>query len=158
MTFVVIIETKVITMENISESKTLVDILGGYKYIKKPIETNLDLIKISERGIKIEMLQSLLANTSLTASEIASYLHISLRSIQRIKDTFSVPISERILKIAKLYAKGYDVFGDRDNFNAWLELPNIALGRKKPKEFLFHIFGIDLLLNELGRIEHGVLA
>ena len=145
-------------MENTSEGKTLVDILGGYKYIKKPIETNLDLIKISKRGIKIEMLQSLLANTSLTASEIAAYLHISLRSIQRQKGSFSVPISERILKIAKLYAKGYKVFGDRDNFNTWLELPNITLGGKKPKEFLYHIFGIDLLLNELGRIEHGVLA
>lgn len=145
-------------MEKIAESNTLIEILGGYKYIKKPIESNLDLIRISKNGIKKQMFQALLENTSLTANEIAEYLHISLRSIQRQKNSFSVPISERILKIASLYAKGYEVFGNKENFKTWLESPNVALGEKKPKEFLSHIFGIEMLLDEIGRIEHGILA
>jgi uncharacterized protein (DUF2384 family) len=34
----------------------------------------------------------------------------------------------------------------------------MALGNKKPKEFLDTSIGIDLLMNELGKIEHGIFA
>jgi putative toxin-antitoxin system antitoxin component (TIGR02293 family) len=57
-----------------------------------------------------------------------------------------------------LYEYGIEVFGDRDNFNIWLNSRSIALGGRSPKELLDTKFGIDLVKDELGRIEHGVLA
>jgi uncharacterized protein (DUF2384 family) len=50
------------------------------------------------------------------------------------------------------------VFGDKERFNVWLNATNIALGNVKPKDLLDNTFGISLLKDELGRIEHGILA
>ena len=66
--------------------------------------------------------------------------------------------SERILQIEILYSKGEVVFGDRENFTKWLETNNLALGDILPLDLLKTSFGIQLLIDELIRIEHGVLA
>lgn len=62
------------------------------------------------------------------------------------------------LEIALLYLKGLDVFVDSQKFNTWLESQNIALGGIKPKDLLDNTFGINMIKDELSRIEHGVLA
>ena len=53
---------------------------------------------------------------------------------------------------------GIEVFDDQDKFNVWLLTKNVALGGIKPKDLLDSSFGIQLLKDELTRIEHGVLA
>jgi putative toxin-antitoxin system antitoxin component (TIGR02293 family) len=50
------------------------------------------------------------------------------------------------------------VFGDKDRFLAWANQPSKALAGKKPLELLGSRFGIDLVLDELGRMEHGVVS
>ena len=66
--------------------------------------------------------------------------------------------SEKILEIVLIYKKGIDVFGNAEKFNSWLETENLALGKNKPKSFLDSSFGINLLKDELTRIEYGILA
>ena len=66
--------------------------------------------------------------------------------------------SEKILELALLQKRGIEVFGNPDKFNLWIETVNIALGSVKPKELLDNSFGIELIKDELTRIEHGVLA
>jgi putative toxin-antitoxin system antitoxin component (TIGR02293 family) len=74
------------------------------------------------------------------------------------KKTFDPIYSDKILQIAILYRTGNEVFGDKANFDTWLETKNVALGGVKPKELLDNTFGISLVRDELGRIENGVLA
>jgi putative toxin-antitoxin system antitoxin component (TIGR02293 family) len=62
------------------------------------------------------------------------------------------------LQIEILYSKGEEVFGDRENFTKWLETNNLALGDILPLDLLKTSFGIQLLIDEFTRIEHGVLA
>ena len=57
-----------------------------------------------------------------------------------------------------LYKKGTEVFGTKEKFNSWIETENLALGKIKPKQLLDNTFGINLLKDELTRIEYGVLA
>ncbi|MBK7098856.1 MAG: DUF2384 domain-containing protein [Sphingobacteriales bacterium] len=45
-----------------------------------------------------------------------------------------------------------------DQFKLWMSSPVMALGNKMPKEFLDTSMGIDLLMDELGRIEYGIFA
>ena len=66
--------------------------------------------------------------------------------------------SEKILQIEMLYARGEEVFGDSEHFLIWLQTENLALGKIKPQDILDSGFGISLLMDELTRIEHGVLA
>jgi len=119
-----------------------------------------DLIALSRQGITKTQLTKLRQFTGLDTDELAAYLHITSRTLQNYRGAklLKPNISERALSIARLYAKGFDVFGDRDNFISWMDTPNVVLGGPKPKALLDTVFGIQMLMDELIRIEHGVLA
>jgi putative toxin-antitoxin system antitoxin component (TIGR02293 family) len=70
---------------------------------------------------------------------------------------FTPPQSDRILEIALLINQGIKVFGDRSSFESWLFSDSIALGGVSPVSLLDNTFGIALVRDELGRIEHGIL-
>ncbi len=57
-----------------------------------------------------------------------------------------------------LYQYGVEVFGDKENFDTWLKSKSISLGGRTPKDLLDTKFGIGMVKDELGRIEHGILA
>ena len=88
-------------------------------------------------------------------------MHVSERTMQRYqkeKRSFDSLQSEKFLEIVLLYKKGTEVFGTKEKFNSWIETENLALGKIKPKQLLDNTFGINLLKDELTRIEYGVLA
>jgi len=60
--------------------------------------------------------------------------------------------------MAKLYSRGEEVFGNMEKFREWMNTVLLPFGNKKPKEFLDTSLGIRMILDELGRIEHGILA
>ncbi|MGV3590030.1 MAG: type II toxin-antitoxin system Xre/ParS family antitoxin [Adhaeribacter sp.] len=137
---------------------------------KKLAKTNLaaiadqdvyTLIQSVRAGLPFNLYQELVATMPFTLTDWATYLHLSERTLQRYKKeeaTFDAPQSEKILEILLLIKKGTEVFEDKENFAAWLEASNVALGHVKPKDLLDSSFGINLLREELIRIEHGVLA
>ncbi|WP_242919202.1 type II RES/Xre toxin-antitoxin system antitoxin [Pontibacter liquoris] len=119
------------------------------------------LISTVREGIKYSLFQRIADMSPFSTAEWSTYLHLSERTFQRYKKekrTFDPLQSEKILEITLLYNKGVEVFGDKANYDAWLEATNVALGGIKPKELLDSSFGIGLLRDELIRIEHGVLA
>lgn len=121
----------------------------------------LELVKLSRDGIKYKTFFRLTQKGPFDLHDWSDFLHLSERTFQRYKKekkTFSTLHSEKILEITILYMKGIDIFGDKDNFNEWLDNINVALGGIKPRELLDSSFGIQLIKDELGRIEHGVLA
>ena len=67
-------------------------------------------------------------------------------------------VSEQILQMAEVAAKGSEVFEGRDKFLAWINHPNKALENKTPMSLLNSKFGADMVLDELGRIEHDVFS
>ena len=87
--------------------------------------------------------------------ELISILPISIDTYKR-KLAFNPPVTEKVLEIEEVYRKGIDVFGD--SFHQWMNTQNIALGSVAPKTLLKNSFGVRLLLNEIGRLEHGILA
>lgn len=74
------------------------------------------------------------------------------------KNSFN--FKEKIMEkeLNSLYQYGIEVFGNEDKFSAWLATKNPTLGNIKPKELLDDDAGINLLKDELTRIEYGVLA
>ena len=57
-----------------------------------------------------------------------------------------------------LFRKGEEVFGSEENYFTWLSAKNISLGGKAPRALLGSSVGINLVRDELSRIEHGILA
>jgi putative toxin-antitoxin system antitoxin component (TIGR02293 family) len=120
-----------------------------------------DLVNVVRKGIAFPYFTRLSDRIHFTLEDWASYLHLSERTIQRYKKekkTFDPIYSEKILQIELLYKKGIDVFGDAENFYTWMDYVSIPLGNVKPKDLLDTSFGINLIHDELGRIEHGILA
>jgi putative toxin-antitoxin system antitoxin component (TIGR02293 family) len=121
----------------------------------------LFLFNAVKQGIGYTFFHLLADKSPFTINEWTSFLHLSERTMQRYKKekkTFDSVSSEKILEITMLYKFGIEVFGNKEKFSSWLNRKNVALGNLMPKELFENSFGIDLLKDELQRIEHGVLA
>jgi|SRR6185312_6331738 len=119
------------------------------------------IIRAIKTGIKFSVFTSIAQNSPFTLNEWSGFLNISERSMQRYKKekrTFDADTSEKIIELTLLYKYGIEVFGNKEKFNSWLETKNLALGGIEPKSLLDNSFGINLLKDELTRIEYGVLA
>lgn len=119
------------------------------------------LIKATREGVDYDTFDNLSVRFPLNNSDWSRILNVSERTIQRYrreKKRFDSTRSERLLLIMLLLKKGVDVFGSSDNFITWLNSKNISLGGIKPIKMLDNTFGVNLIKDELIRIEHGVLA
>lgn len=124
------------------------------------VNTATDFISVIRSGVPKKALDNLLYNTGITVPEISRIIRTSDRTLRRYtaSQKLNPEQSERVIELAKLYSRGEEVFNNMDTFKDWMNSNVIALGNKKPKEFLDTSIGIDLLMNELGKIEHGIFA
>jgi len=119
------------------------------------------IIDIAQKGISFKFFDNLVKKFPFTFQEWAEFLHISGKTLSRYQKeekTFDTLQSEKILQIEMLYRRGEKVFGSSEHFLIWLQTENVALGKTKPQDLLGSSFGISLLMDELTRIEHGILA
>ncbi|GAB3428332.1 type II RES/Xre toxin-antitoxin system antitoxin [Niabella aquatica] len=119
-----------------------------------------DFITYIRTGVPKKALDHLAGEIDLSAAEVAAIIHTSERTLRRYTPSqkLNADQSERVLELARLYARGAEVFENMESFKLWMESPVGALGNKKPKSFLDTSMGIALLIEELGRIEHGIFA
>lgn len=125
------------------------------------IHDRLLMVKIIKKGITYALFEEIQKLSSLTNKDWADILNISLRSLQRYKEQNQLfkPIqSEKILELGEIFILGNEVFGDPEKFKLWLETPNFALGSVIPSSLLADSYGQELLINELTRINYGILA
>lgn len=97
----------------------------------------------------------------LTQKEWSDILHISERTLQRYaKDnsTFNFSVIDRILLIDKVIKRGIELFGGGGDFISWLKDEPTSIDGELGLYSLASFDGITKVLNQLGRIEHGVLA
>ncbi len=70
----------------------------------------------------------------------------------------SSSISTQVLSLIEIEAKGIKVFDNRSNFMAWMNQPIKAFANKTPMSLLHSKHGVEMILDELGRIEHGIFS
>ena len=136
-------------------------IMAKEKYYEFADDDMAKLTNVVRDGLSYNYFSTLSDRIHIEMQEWADYLHISERTIQRYKKEGKVfdPIySEKIILVELLYKKGVDVFGIEDNFYTWMDTRSIALVGVKPKDLLDTSFGITMVYDELGRIEHGIFA
>ena len=127
---------------------------------QKKINSRMDMIELSNEGVTKDSLLHLATYLNLSVGQMADLLAITERSIQRYAPDkcFNSFVSEQILQIAEVAARGTDTFGDKEKFLSWLKQPNKALANKTPIRLLSSRFGSEMVLDELGRINHGVFS
>jgi len=126
----------------------------------KEVQTELDYIECIRAGLPKKALDSIMEVTGFSNTDISKIIHISDRTLRRYapKQKLDPEQSERVLELARLYSRGEQIFGSLQDFKTWMDREVLALGSKKPKTFLDTSLGIEMLMDELGRIEHGVFA
>ena len=124
------------------------------------VKSESDFINVIRAGIPKQAMTHLMHVADLSLIEMAAITHTSDRTLRRYKpqQKLSQEQSERMIEMAGLYSRGAEVFGDMNSFKNWMDSVLLSLGNKKPKEFLDTSIGIKMLTDELGRIEHGILA
>jgi putative toxin-antitoxin system antitoxin component (TIGR02293 family) len=135
-------------------------VLGGQKVLGKRLQSRMDLVELANQGLTKDAVTNLARHLSLSLRDMAALLPVTERSLQRYapKHHLNRTVSEQVLQIAGVVARGTEVFGGKDRFLAWANQPNTALSNKRPLELLGSRFGTDLVLDELGRIEHGIVS
>jgi putative toxin-antitoxin system antitoxin component (TIGR02293 family) len=136
------------------------EVLGGEQVLRQPLQSRLDLIALSRKGVPKEAVVHLAHFLSCTLHDLVDLLPVTERTLQRytLQQPLNRMLSEHILQLAEVAARGVDVFGEKAPFLAWLHHPNLALGNHTPLSLLSSRFGVEMVLDELGRLEHGVIA
>jgi len=124
------------------------------------ITNDNDFIGAIRNGIPKAALTHFMDIADLSLVEMASIIHTTDRTLRRYTPAQKLPQdqSEGIVELAKLYSRGEDVFGSMEKFRIWMNTVLLPFGNKKPKEFLDTSLGIGMIMDELGRIEHGIFA
>lgn len=124
------------------------------------IKNDNDFIRVIRNGIPKQAMTHLMDIADLSLMEMANIIHTTDRTLRRYSPTQKLPIeqSEGIVEMAMLYSRGEEVFGTMEKFREWMNTALQPFGNKKPKEFLDTSLGIGMIMDELGRIEHGIFA
>lgn len=99
--------------------------------------------------------------TPFTQAEWASILHVSERTLQRYaknNGSFAPINAERAVQIEKVIKEGKITFGKVENFYNWLKRNPYMLEGNLSFSSLTSYEGIQKVLTQLGRIQHGILA
>lgn len=157
-TFVVLVSF-IITASTL-EKFTVENLLGGHELIGHRIDSEMDRYVLSKKGLPKKSLLNLSQQLNIPVKAIASLLHLNERTIQRKDDLDLLDelTSAQLLQIAEVYTCGMEVFQDADNFHVWMNSNSTALGHQKPIALLSSSYGVQMVLDELGRIEYGIFA
>ncbi|MFZ1783561.1 MAG: antitoxin Xre-like helix-turn-helix domain-containing protein [Ferruginibacter sp.] len=99
--------------------------------------------------------------TPFTQAEWSAILHISERTLQRYaknNGSFAPINAERALQIDNVLKEGKLTFGKVDSFYNWLKGGPHMLEGNLSFDSLCSYDGIQKVLTQLGRIQHGILA
>jgi len=107
-----------------------------------------------------QVLNDFQVSYGVTNNDMAELMSVSEKTYYNIKqkDKLSPAHADRLLTIQKIYIEGAQVFMTEESFNNWLDTPQYAFDNEKPKEMLSTISGMFEVMNQLGRIKHGILA
>jgi len=137
-----------------SSSTGVIDLMGS-RFFARPTQEKIGIIRA---GISKNQLVKLKEQFGLDYVVLSQILSVAKTTLHNKKGTqkFDSPTSEKILSLADLYSYGYDVFEEKESFNRWMNKPSMALGDKKPIDYVDTLYGIEEIKKEIGRIEWGV--
>ena len=118
------------------------------------------LIKNIKKGLPISAFKKIQKELDVSADTLANTVNIASRTLARRKKEgrFLPDESERVIRIASLFDRAFQVFHKQDRVRLWFKSPQKALGGKTPLEYADTEPGAREVEDLLGRIEHGVFS
>lgn len=143
----------------VSLFRRTIENLGGPRVLGS-VNNLLDLDDCIGSGLPYASFDSLQSELSFPVQELIELLDIPRRTLDRRRDAgrFKPDESDRLARIARVFARAVDVLGSEENASQWFERPSRALGGRAPRTLLRSDAGTREIEDMLGRIEHGVFA
>lgn len=125
------------------------------------VSTMLDLLPLIREGLPTKALESVAKMMELSALSTVEHLGLAKRTYARRVEEgkpLTAEESERIFRLARVFAQATSTLGERAKARRWLLTANRALGGAVPVTLLDTDIGAGVVFDELGRIEHGIFA
>ena len=119
------------------------------------------LLMNAKKGLKAQAVFDFMSLSGFSTPVLEKILNKTVKTFTNYKGQnalLDATVSEKLLKLFALYDQGLAVFGTLDELNKWIGEPAFGLGNQVPVEIMDTITGIDLVVEELKRIEYGDLA
>jgi putative toxin-antitoxin system antitoxin component (TIGR02293 family) len=121
-------------------------------------EINQLVINFARKGVPFSHAKMVYESLGMPQKKLCDMIGITDRTFQRnIKENKMLNIiqSEKVLEAGILFHKGLSIFGSREKFIKWLNTPSPVLSTD-PISYIDTNVGIQLVISELNRIEHGI--
>ena len=118
-----------------------------------------DIYLLDTKKILSELIVSMGIEQKFLAEKVFDITPNTLRAYRQEKSKELSPrLKEIALSIQVLYEKGKEIFLTNESFNRWLDQAQIGLEGRKPIDMVNTLAGINMVIEELLRIEHGATA
>ena len=138
--------------------------MGAEASVKDSIEYSSDLLTLTEQGLPITALKSLQNELGLTNKETTELMGLSESTLIRrykpvnVEHRLTRDETDKLIHVAKVVARGREVYGSETKFGQWIRSDVRALGNRKPLDLLWSSLGREQILELLIRIEHGMYS
>jgi putative toxin-antitoxin system antitoxin component (TIGR02293 family) len=142
------------------EKKRILLVFGGQSLLGPAARSN-DMDLLIRKGFPFRASKRVKEILELSNSQFAETLGISERTWARIqKSDKRLPFdaSDRLYRVARIYAFACEVLEDEKEATKWIHSPQTGLGGKVPLDLLHTEAGAREVEDLLGRIEHGVIS
>lgn len=138
----------------------LVDVLGGATVLKKPVRSAEDMTSRIREGMPFAALQALAGHAHLDIPRLGEILMIPKRTLARRRKArrLTADESDRLVRLARIFAMATEVLGGSDKAAEWLQRSNRALHNESPIDLLDTDVGTQAVQKVLGRIDYGVIS
>jgi putative toxin-antitoxin system antitoxin component (TIGR02293 family) len=121
----------------------------------------VSLLNRSKKGLDAKTALDFLSLSGFTQDEFQETFKTTVKTIQNHVNRdlkLDASLSEKLLKSFALFDTGIEIFGSGQAFHQWLNTPAYGLGNRLPFDIMDTITGIQLIEEELIRIQFGDLA
>lgn len=118
------------------------------------------VIEILRAGLSMDSFEHFSEAIEIAPVHLAEITSIARRTLARRKQEGRLQLaeSERVFRLATLFDKAVEVFGDTERARHWFKTPLKALAGRSPIEYSDTEIGAREVEDLLGRIEHGVFS
>ncbi len=119
------------------------------------------LLSSSKKGLEAKAAIDFINLSGFSQQQFQDVFKTTVKTIQNYvaqHQKLDASLSEKLLKSFSLFEKGIALFGSPETFYNWLKMPAYGLGNQIPFDLMDMITGINMIEEELIRLEYGDLA
>jgi putative toxin-antitoxin system antitoxin component (TIGR02293 family) len=139
----------------------IAEVLGGRKVLRRTVKKPDDLAELVREGLPAASVTALAERLDIGSTILSEKLGIPLRTLTRRlsqRSRLTSSESDRMVRLARVFATAVEMIGDENKAVEWLQTPNRALGGQRPIDELDTDVGAREVEDLLGRIAYGVYS